>query len=637
MQLIKVGLEGYGRFREAHELDVDAPLIALIGPNEAGKTSLLKALQHLNSSGEFTSREVSRGLSSDQTRVWARYALDDSDRSRMPDEARGVRQLIVRKLSNGELDYDFVPPIRRYQPTRQQLVAAARDALPDLPPADQELTDMQRATVGLVEDAGKRLDGLHENTRDTVPRALTAGVEAIREQAASLELVALVERLDEILEYETHHPAERALDVVTARRPMFVEFTESDRTLPDTIALDDTPTRAVTNLLAMGGATWEELRAAAADRGRLRGLLKAANRQINEAMASWQQARVEVELDVDARVLQVLVKTSEDDYVAFSQRSSGLRMFVALRAFIDQEETSSPPILLIDEAETHLHYDAQADLVRVLSGQREAAGVIYSTHSAGCLPADLGTGVRAVEPLSGDGPDRSRLVANFFESEHGIRPLLIALGASTFALSLRRALFVEGISDAVLLPVLLRQVTGLHDLPFQVLPGISKAGADHARELENSAHEVAYLLDGDQAGIDRRQEMIEDWGIDPARVFLLPADSDGVEGTTLEDVLDEEVYLRSISAQVTRWNDGLTVDDLVLPARNRSESVKTWAIDKGISVPSKNAVAARVLERRRDESAQPVELTSMEFRIPLREFYLQLEAALDVPPGPATS
>jgi predicted ATP-dependent endonuclease of OLD family len=54
------------------------------------------------------------------------------------------------------------------------------------------------------------------------------------------------------------------------------------------------------------------------------------------------------------------------------------------------------PILLLDEIETHLHYDAQADLAQMLAKQEIVAKVIYTTHSMGCLPEDLGTGVRFI-------------------------------------------------------------------------------------------------------------------------------------------------------------------------------------------------------------------------------------------------
>jgi predicted ATP-dependent endonuclease of OLD family len=48
---------------------------------------------------------------------------------------------------------------------------------------------------------------------------------------------------------------------------------------------------------------------------------------------------------------------------------TGLRWLIALHAFL-AARGAQKPILLVDEAETHLHYDAQADLIDALMNQR---------------------------------------------------------------------------------------------------------------------------------------------------------------------------------------------------------------------------------------------------------------------------
>jgi predicted ATP-dependent endonuclease of OLD family len=51
MRLIAVG---YRRFADTARIDVDGPLTAIVGPNEAGKTSLLDAMSRLD--GNVASR-----------------------------------------------------------------------------------------------------------------------------------------------------------------------------------------------------------------------------------------------------------------------------------------------------------------------------------------------------------------------------------------------------------------------------------------------------------------------------------------------------------------------------------------------------------------------------------------------------
>jgi len=154
------------------------------------------------------------------------------------------------------------------------------------------------------------------------------------------------------------------------------------------------------------------------------------------------------------------MKVNDDEFFDIDEHSDGLLQFVALRSFVEEERREGRPIvLLIDEAETHLHYDAQADLVSVFEEQSEALAVIYTTHSAGCLPRDIGVGIRAVAPAYADKDgvrkqtDISQIISSIWEQGQDFSPLLLLLGASAFAFSATRfAAITEGPSDAMLLP-----------------------------------------------------------------------------------------------------------------------------------------------------------------------------------------
>jgi predicted ATP-dependent endonuclease of OLD family len=112
MRLIKVGCERYKRFRERVEMDVDEKVIAIVGPNEAGKSSWLEALAHLETDEAFPTSVRTRGTTA-QPKVWARFVLDGADKAALADipEARSVRQFIVTKSTRHA--YQLEPDVDR--------------------------------------------------------------------------------------------------------------------------------------------------------------------------------------------------------------------------------------------------------------------------------------------------------------------------------------------------------------------------------------------------------------------------------------------------------------------------------------------------------------------------------------------
>lgn len=168
--------------------------------------------------------------------------------------------------------------------------------------------------------------------------------------------------------------------------------------------------------------------------------------------------------------------------------------------------------MLVDEAETHLHYDAQPDLVDALMKERSARQVIYSTLSIGRLPPDLGCGIRAVEQTP---QECSRVRNSYWTVEPagaervGYTPLLFAMGDRLLSLTVPRAgVLVEGPADTVLLPTLFRETTSLEVLPYRFAPRVADLLQAAIAELNFHAGEVTVLVDGDQGGREHRANSI---------------------------------------------------------------------------------------------------------------------------------
>lgn len=86
MKLTKVVLHGYKRFEQRSSMNVDGKLVAVVGPNESGKSSFLEALMHLNHTNPLNTsgavRETTRSVNvpADRNVIEATYLLEDEDR-----------------------------------------------------------------------------------------------------------------------------------------------------------------------------------------------------------------------------------------------------------------------------------------------------------------------------------------------------------------------------------------------------------------------------------------------------------------------------------------------------------------------------------------------------------------------------
>lgn len=233
------------------------------------------------------------------------------------------------------------------------------------------------------------------------------------------------------------------------------------------------------------------------------------------------------------------------------------------------------------EAETHLHYDAQADLVSVLLKSVYTTQVFYTTHSPGCLPSDLGTGIRVI----GRDPnyaDASIIKNNFWEGEGpGFSPLLFAMGAGAAAFSVcRTAVLAEGASDMVLLPSLIRLATGLSDLEYQVAPGLANAHGSGIR-VEEVAAKVVYLTDGDAGGKDH-ETALRKVGVNRSRIFRLP------KHCAVEDLVVRSNYFAVVNDFLEKMGHGTRFSAGDVPAETPvAKAFTDWAKARRLQIPSK--------------------------------------------------
>lgn len=599
MELVAASITGWRRFATKTNLQTNGKLVSFLGPNEAGKSSLLEALRFLGTAEGAQSGDFARDADPASLLIVGFFCLTQEER-----EESGLTvpsRLILTKGATGAATLSIEPaPAARSTEARDKTCSQLDKAI-----RNKKFSEFLKDEE--MENLVNTLNSIRSTIDEDFSSDLLAVINRCSNSLKQLNLYSfpqyiknLSEVLDGLYEFEVApNPTERALAVLEDKIPPILLFGAGDRDLRHEYDFDDLASnipRALENLASIASLDLKALVDAVDedDAPKIETIRVRANKALKKRFKeAWSQSGVTVSLVIRDRVLNVLIENENDQYTALAERSDGFRQFVALQSFA-MKEHASEPILLIDEAELHLHYDAQADLVQMLSKQKVAKKIIYTTHSAGCLPEDLGNGVRLVLPDQKNSAV-SKVVNRFWGSEEpGFSPLLIGMGASTLAFfPIRRALMVEGETEMLLLPSLIREALSVDTLGFQIVPGLSKADKSRLPTLGSKAGHVGYLVDGDGGGkglqIELRKQKISEESI-----FVLPS-PEGQE-SEIEDFVSPAILLKSLNILAQKFTPGcatIKIPTLSGPARSVVLSSAYQKVTK--KVLSKTDLAYEVL------------------------------------------
>ncbi len=533
--------------------EVDPKKTILVGINEAGKSAILNALQHINPPKDVPpldplrdyprsvyNQDINRGVRkiSEVPIATVVFDLEDADKQDLPTSIReAVSGFGVTVYLDNHRTYEIQGKLNRlsYKEIEKDLQRIAahvdRRAQAEDPPRDAG------ADVGL--------NPLKENISGKTPLS-TADVTAIRgwlkkvfpdiEEGSESEKKydAVIEKLD------ADDAIGSASDALEARVPRFVLFSNYFRvrarlhlealarkqSSPETIDRDDYGNICLLNLL---GYEAKEL----ADLGRIsdeerknhddsiekriderRVRLDAAEAQLtDEIKRIWNpdpgkdEAKT-LRLQADGPYLKVTVQDSIGTNIDLDQRSEGFRWLVSFFVvfFSEAEGEHQNAVLLLDEPSVSLHALKQREFQKTVSRLAEANQTVFTTHS----PFLVGSGeldlVRVVEM-----PDRetgTKVHTTVTSSDPAaLLPLQEALGYdmahSLFAQE--RNLITEGLTDYFYLDTVaeMLRASGVVDMnkKIAIVPAgdagkvVYFATILHAHNLK-----VAALLDSDPAG-----------------------------------------------------------------------------------------------------------------------------------------
>ena len=610
MELRNARIECYRRFVD-ETVRLNENLIAVIGPNEAGKSSFLEALEELNSEEPIDDYNATRERDCTPS-ISVTFVLQEHEQERF-ESMLGVSELTqwtLTKTQDGTITVDYRGDVTHDKEPRQEMLQLIEDV--------EELESVQnhgrsskkkkrRQSIKTVKELLQSEEDYLGDTKIGKIEKLSDRLQDVADNSDEQEskIDTTVEQLIELAEHERQCPVHQVKQELKKSRPKFISFTEEDRKLRNRYNLDkhgSDPPSAVKSLAELADLNLTEL-VNDVKEGRqwnVRSLTDGANEKLEDYFSkSWVNEEVVPKLNIDNNILHIHVQTKDEDgYSPIEERSVGLQWFVALVAFLHTKGAEKNPILLVDEAEQHLSYDAQASLIEVLESQQLADTVIYTTHSAGCLPSDLGRGVRPILPK--ENTEESNIKNSFWrEEQEGFSPLMMSMGLSSFSFTVaRNALIGEGPCECLLLPSLIRQAVGVDELRYQVAPGASNIEPDAPEGLLSEAGQTAFIVDSDDGGMNLRENLI-DAGADNEHLFTYSEE----EPVILEDLVDPEILTEAVNEELETWQSeeygsgGAEFDTSYLPEYGRIAAINEWCNNNGYDEIQKTTLSQRLADK----------------------------------------
>jgi predicted ATP-dependent endonuclease of OLD family len=558
MRLSKVRVQNYRSIIDTGEFDIEQLKTILVGPNEAGKTAILQAIQQINPPENIKKfvplRDFPRSLYTQISRgdldpedvhvVTATFKLDPKDVERAPEQ--------IKSLS---ISYEF---------TRKLDNSASHRLIGVQPPTYNDIKpDLIRLTAHLDRDTASGDVKEHTESLNKIIKGWSI-YKNLAKDAASLkawleEILPYVDE-DEIKENERWNRLDGVLDYAAELQeflnnlykniPVFVLYSNYFRVKPiihlgnlakrlESNALDDDNYDYGNNcLLKLLGFTAQELSElgkasepshTTSNLDEYREKLDRRSYELNAASVELTQQIIKVwnpdeskgeasklKLTADGQYLKVVVEDNIGVEIELDQRSEGFQWLVSFFVvfFAEAKGKHKNTILLLDEPGVSLHALKQREFRKTISLLAKENQTIYSTHSPFLVGPDELDIVRVVELT--DRTVGTKVHTTVSSSDPAaLLPLQEALGydlaQSLFAN--QRNLILEGLTDYWYIEGIANLLTeagtvSLNDKIALVPANTASKIVYFATILTSHNLKVAALLDSDNAGDQAAQQDI---------------------------------------------------------------------------------------------------------------------------------
>jgi len=560
MKLTKARIQNYRSIIDTGEFDIEELKTIMVGPNEAGKTVILKALQQLNKPSDVAGFDVLRDyprslyndistkkvLPKDVTVVTGYYTLEESDKELIPDEFKDCVYKSHKNIDNKLYhSLENAPSVVYYKDIKNDLTRLLshldKQYKIENPEETETPSELIKSIIGAWSDYTS-LSGENANKLTAFFEKNYALVEEDNEKEEK-RYSSLIEQI------KFNAKRDEVLSILSKREPVFILFNNYFKVKPS-VHLEHLAKRTEQNLLdddyydygnlcllKLLGFTARELSdlgntvsLSQSDREALqvyKDKLDSRSYQLNAASVRltdeirkvWMPNPERPEADklkvtADGQYLKVVVEDDIGVDIELDQRSEGFQWLVSFFVvfFAEAMDKHKNAILLLDEPGMSLHGLKQRDFRDTISRLAEKNQTIYTTHSPFLVGPDELDIVKVVEMKNRK--EGTKVHTTISSSDPaGLLPLQEALGydLAQSLFSQQRNLILEGITDYWYVDAtanLLRESKdeNLNDKIALVFANSAGKVVYYATILFAHNLKVAALLDSDSAGDQAAQQ-----------------------------------------------------------------------------------------------------------------------------------
>lgn len=627
MRLVRFRIQNYKRIEATEWIEMD-DVVALVGGNETGKTSVLQALWKLKPGRETVVLDAQREFprrryTADYLKgglwpvVTAVFDLEPELREELAalDAAFDkVKQVEVTSYYDHDPTVAFHPDVELDSLSAaevSELVGGAQKTVEKAQPEDvdeEALAAFQDAFNSVVKATLKQLDD--KANRLTPAGALSTfrdDLNVLSEEAWQKDILRQTHReIDDLLKRPAADERfQRAINLIWEAVPVFIYFDdynllESEVYIPEALqriaaGSSDPKVRSQWALFQRAGFPIKEVSGLSyrpepnqpVSQETLDGLFEqikeraiiatSAGRTITEEFSNWwHQHRHEIDFRVDGETFQIWV--ADDKYpilIEFEGRSRGFRWFFTfyLVFSVETDFAHKNAVLLLDEPGLHLYPPAQEELLDLFDELSQHNQVAFTTHSPYMIDSQHLERVRVVE----EQPDGSVSVTNGAFGEGGDLAFPVKarlsnqLAQSMFVA--RRVLLVAGEAEYELLSFLSEQLKALERTGLPGDAGLIFAGGASAIQplvsmMVAQGYEAVVLVGADGRSAERS---LKEAGFLNHPAVALGTYGDVLSGSGPHDamsLLPRDLYREAVVA----------THDVVLPEKLKATKTQTPAM-----------------------------------------------------------